>query len=455
MRRAIKVTRWVATFAAAGVAAAMALPNQAPIALVAQAQKTCTVPAAGQGFSTATAAQEDLNAADVTSAVNVLSTRLRLSVQVFRNNCLVATDPLERLSDSVHNDLWSVTKSVISILTGIAAGEGKLSLDAPIGRYLPTGPGWGDAAHRAITARELLTQSSGMDQSILSEALTAGVDPSLPQEALAQPIIYKPGTKFQYYQLGPALLGYVIQRAVGQDLGTFAQQKLFTPIGIASGSYFWLRDRSGLPYGYAHLFLTPPQLARLALLMSNNGTWQGNRVVPASYVHAVSVPSVTNGCYGLLFWTNRSQPCTGADIPAAQTLQRHMIPTAPHDAYEMNGTGGQLAIMIPSLHMTVVTTGYFGSLTLDPPVLLGASPDEMQYTFFRALMKGVEDVQIPDPGPYSGDPIDLDVNPTNYLNPAVLLRDMLASPQCNVVYCNGSIPTDGLIENVQSLDGLG
>jgi hypothetical protein len=177
-------------------------------------------------------------------------------------------------------------------------------------------------------------------------------------------------------------------------------------------------------------------------------------VVPASYVKAVGKPTKTNGCYGLLFWSNGGKPCTGADIPHAQTLDRRAIPSAPTDAYEMNGTGGQLAIMIPSLKMTVVTTGYFGSISLDPPVLLGAAPDEMQWTFFRALMAAVEDAKVTDPGPYRGDPIDLDIDPTNYLNPAVLLRDILTNPECNLLVCNGSVPTQGLIQNAQSLSGL-
>ncbi|MCQ4210572.1 serine hydrolase domain-containing protein [Streptomyces longispororuber] len=421
------------------------------------APKVCATPSGSDSsgsFATADPAQENLDAAQLKAAVTMLSLRLRLSVQVFRNNCLVATGPLDAAGGSLHNNLWSVTKSVVSMLTGIAVDQGKLHLDDPIDRYLPHGPGWGDAAHRAITVRQLLTQTSGLRQSILSEAATTGTDPHLAQEALSQPFVHEPGTTFQYSQLGPALLAYVVQRAVGQDLVAFAQQRLFGPIGIKPGSYFWLRDRSGNAYGYAHLFLTPRQLARLALLMSNNGRWNGSRIVSASYVAAVSEPSPTNGCYGLLFWTNRGKPCTGADIPAAQTLQRHAVPSAPADTYEMNGTGGQLAIMIPSLHMTVVTTGYFGSLSLDPPVLLGSAPDEMQWTFFRALMAAVEDTHVPDPGPYPGDPIDLDVNPMNYLDPGVLLSDAITNPYCNLVFCNGTVPTKGLLQNLQSLPGL-
>lgn len=429
-------------------------PSQAASHHGLAAQKHCTLPTAGERFQTATPAQEDLTKADVTKAVDQLSVRLRLSVQVFRNNCLVAGDPLDAFTDAAHNNLWSVTKSVTSLLTGIAIGEGRIGIDDPIGDYLPTGAGWGDAAHRALTVRKLLTQTSGIDEAILSEAATTGTDVNLAQEALAQPIEHTPGTHFEYSQLGPALLAYVVQRAVGENLQRFAQRVLFTPVGITSGSYLWLEDRSGTPYGYSNLFLTPVQLARLGLLVQNGGRWRGHQVVPASYVAQLGVPTKTNGCYGLLYWTNGGEPCTGANIPSAQTVDRRAIPTAPDDAFEMNGTGGQLNVMIPSLHMTVTTTGYFGDTYPDPSILVGATPGDMQYNFFRTLMKGVQDVHVHDPGPYPGDPIDMDVNPMNYLDPQVLLHDLVSSPTCNIVVCDGTVPTQGLLDDLHELPGL-
>ncbi|HVT20918.1 MAG TPA: serine hydrolase, partial [Mycobacteriales bacterium] len=319
---------------------------------------------------------------------------------------------------------------------------------------LPHGPGWGDAAHRAITVRQLLTQTSGIAEAILSEAASTGTDPNLAKEALGQPIVHKPGTHFEYSQLGPALLAYVVQRAVGVPLPAYAQRKLFGPVGIPAGSWFWLEDRAGTPYGYSNLFLTPGQMARLGLLMQNGGRWNSRQVVPASYVAKVSRPKPTNGCYGLLFWTNRGRPCTGANIPAAETVHRRAVPSAPRDMYQMNGTGSQLNLMIPSLHMTVTTTGWFGDTYPDPAILLGATPGNLQYDFFRALMKSVQDVRYRDPGPYRGDGIKLDLDPRNYLDPQVALRDLVTNPDCNVLMCDGTFPTKGWTDAFGDLPGL-
>jgi hypothetical protein len=69
-------------------------------------------------------------------------------------------------------------------------------------------------------------------------------------------------------------------------------------------------------------------------------------------------------------------------------------------------------------------------------------------------MKGVEDVHVHDPGPYPGDPIDMDVNPMNYLAPQVLLHDLVSSPTCNIVVCDGTVPTQGLLDDLHELPGL-
>jgi CubicO group peptidase (beta-lactamase class C family) len=342
------------------------------------------------------------------------------------------------------------------MLTGIALGERKLALDEPIGKYLPAG--WGDAAHRAITIRDLLTETAGMQQSILSETATVGTDPDVAREALALPIQETPGTYFNYTQRVPDLLAYVLQSAVGEDLQTFAQQKLFGPIGIPANSYFWLRDRGGDTYGYAWLFIPPPQFARLGLLMLNNGNWNGQQIIPLSYVRQVAIPTKTNPCYGLMFWNNAGRPCVTASIPSRRILDRRMVPSAPADMYAMIGAFQQNNFIIPSLHMLVTWTGLGGDASLDPQAILSADPGaDLYYNEFRILMHGVLDQHIADPGPYKADSPNLNVDPMQYLNPNVLLDGLGlnagAPPDCNVVYCAGTNPTTGPIDNLEAILG--
>jgi CubicO group peptidase (beta-lactamase class C family) len=398
--------------------------------------KTCALPAGGTTFETATPAQEDLDPAAVDQALLYAETHLRTSVQIFRNNCLVGSSLLNTVTSNVPWEIFSATKSVVSILTGIAYDEHKLELDDPIGNYLPVGPGWGDAAHRAITIRDLLTETAGIRESILAEFASIGTDPNIAQEALAQPITHAPGTHFEYSQRDVDLLAYVVQRAVGEDLQAFAQQYLFGPIGIPAGSYIWLRDRSGNTYGYADLFIPPTQFAKLGLLLQNDGVWRGTRIVSSSYIQQAVANSPMNPCYGFLFWHNGGDSCTGANIPAAETVSGPLIGSAPPDLFAMVGALQQNNFMIPSLHMTVTWTGILGDTAPNLSVFLSAGPtSNLYYNFFQLLMAGVLDVTVPNPGPYTTPPLDLDINPLNYLSPFELLTDYFPNTTCNIILC--------------------
>ncbi len=188
--------------------------------------------------------------------------------------------------------------------------------------------------------------------------------------------------------------------------------------------------------------------------MQNGGRYNGSRqVVPAEWVHAVAEPSPRNPCYGFLFWNNAGKPCTGANIPVATTIQQTAVASAPGDLFAMVGALQQNNFMIPSLNMTVTWAGVLGDTAPNLSVLLSATPGDLYYNFFRILMRAVQDKAIPDTGPYKSPPFSLDVNPLNYLNPIVLLRDLIASPECNILFCNGGIPTKGLLQNLESILG--
>ncbi|KAL5361532.1 beta-lactamase/transpeptidase-like protein [Aspergillus floccosus] len=417
-------------------------------------EKSCRLPTTNDGnFETATPEEVGMTSAEVDAAFAYANLHGRLSVQIFRNNCLVGRGIADPITDSLPAQVWSVTKSVVGILAGMVTADGKLDLDRCIGDYLPDEPGWGDAAHRAITVREILTETSGVQEALLAEAATVLTDPSAIQEFLAQRIIHPPGTYFEYGQRTADAAAYIVQRAVGRDLQEYAQERLFGPLGIENSSYFWLRDRSGNTYGYAWLFIAPKHLARLGLMMQNGGQYAGQQIVPYNWVQAMATPSPKNPCYGYLFWNNRGKPCTGANIPVATTIQDTSIGSAPHDLFAMVGALHQNNFMIPSLNMTVTWTGVLGDTAPNLSVLLSATPGNLYYDFFRILMRAMSDPDVPDAGPYRSPPLSLDINPLNYLNPEVLLNDVVSNPHCNVLFCNGGIPTKGLFDNLEAILG--
>ncbi|WP_280437337.1 serine hydrolase domain-containing protein [Nocardia carnea] len=408
----------------AGVAAVTLVVGQVFAAEVsaAPAQVECAV-SSGREPQRAQPEQVGLDAQRLTDALAFAGRRNRLNVQVFRHNCLAGEGPSNEQTGHIPWNVWSVTKSVVSLLTGIAADRGLVDIAAPIGRYLP--PGLGDARRRAITVENLLTETSGMRTGVVTEGITGAVpiDPNSAVQALGVPLDHDPGTVFTYSQRTVDLLSYVVERAVGEPLQEFAQRELFTPLGIERGDWYWARDRSGHTYGYAHLLIPPDDLAKLGLLVANNGDWGGRQVVSAQYLTRATTPSPANPCYGYLFWLGS----TCAENPSF----------LPPDTYAMSGMGLQNVFVVPSLDLVVMWTGVFGNVSKYGPAGILQNFEELPHEFFRQLMAAFQEPPVADPGPYVEPPVQAD--PGAYIDTDILLAVFgignSAYPGCDVFAC--------------------
>lgn len=371
--------------------------------------------------ATPEAAGFDAEALD--AALRFADGRNRFNVQVFRGNCLVGEGPNNAETGRVPWNVWSSTKSVVSLLAGMAIDRGVLELHAPVDRYLPAG--LGDAEHRAITVHNLLTETSGMRAAVLTEGITGviPIDPNSAVQALGVPLINPPGTVFGYSQRNVDLLAYVVELALGEPLQQFAQRELFDPLGIERGDYYWARDRSGNTYGYAHLMIPPDDFAKLGLLVANDGRWGQHRIVSADYLRAATGPSATYACYGYLFWIGNG--CS--DIPDF----------LPPDTYAMSGLGLQNVFIVPSLDLVVVWTGVFGNVSRYGPQGVFQNFRELPHEFFRRLAAAMTDRPLGDPAPYQEPPVRMD--PGRYLDTDLLISIFgigpAAFPGCNVFSC--------------------
>ncbi|APE32851.1 hydrolase [Nocardia mangyaensis] len=367
----------------------------APVHAAPRGGVECSV-TSGRELERAMPEQVGLDPAKLAEALQFADSRNRLNVQVFRHNCLVGEGPRNEETGNVAWNIWSVTKSVVSLLTGIASDQGKLAIDAPIDRYLP--PGLGDAAHRAITVENLLTETSGMKVGVLTEGITAviPVDPHSAVQALAVELTNPPGTTFSYSQRNVDLLSYVIELAVGEPLQDFAQRELFGPLGIAGEDYYWARDRSGFTYGYAHLLMPPNNLAKIGLLVANDGRWGAERVISDDYLRKARTPSPQNRCYGYLFWV-------GADCAESPDF-------LPPDTFFMSGLALQNVFFMPELDLMVMWTGAFGNITEHGARGVIAHPEELPHEFFRRLFAAFTDTPVPVAEPYVEPPLEFEAS---------------------------------------------
>ncbi|WP_405484455.1 serine hydrolase domain-containing protein [Nocardia sp. NBC_00511] len=341
----------------------------------------------------------------------------RFTVQVFRNNCLIAGSPNNQRAGGVAWNLWSGTKSVVSLVAGLAVDDHLLSVDDPIDRYLPAG--LGDAAHRAITVRSLLTETSGMEIAIASEGVTglAQLDPNVVAQALGMPIQHPQGTTWQYSQRAVDLLVYVVQQAIGEDFQAYAQRRLFDPLGIHRSDYYWARDRSGNTYGHAHLVMPPDDYVKLGLLLVNRGNWHGVQVVSTDYLTQALTPVEPNPCYGFLITVNG---------PTCDDL----FPGLPSDAMQMAGMMRQDNFIVPSLGLLVSWTG----------VTVPGGAVSFPHDVLRGITAAFRQPTLPDPGPYVARP-DTSITDPMLINPDATLAALglgpMSYPGCGLFACLG------------------
>jgi CubicO group peptidase (beta-lactamase class C family) len=404
----------------------------------------------------AQAADVALDASKLEEAIDFATSRSAESVRVYRFGCLIATSRLDPVYEHKARHGWSLTKGVLSLLVGRAQTLGRLTLDDPIDKYLPAG--MGDAAHRALTFRQLLTSTHGLRMHWGREGNPAtwtpvgGVDQV--REALATPFSRPPGEEFEYHQWGYTLAGYAVQQAVGKDLQQFAHDELFGPIGIPRNHWYWYRDRAGNSEGAYHIFMRPEDYARIGHLMLSRGTWDGHRIIDEAYMNEAVRGIPLNPAFGLAIWDNSADWFITWGMPGRHLVKRPPIASAPRDMFFGYGWRGQHIFVIPSLQMVIVRTGedmdrQAGDIEQFP---YQGIQGEGYHEWFRLLMKAVTDRSVPDPGPWTN-PAPENVITQEYWGPT---DDGLgahnigpgATPGCTAVGCDGEVYTDGLQSNL-------
>ncbi|MFT4921653.1 MAG: CubicO group peptidase (beta-lactamase class C family) [Haloarculaceae archaeon] len=407
-----------------------------------QAEKP-PLPVESDGFEETSPSGVEMDPETTRRAIDYATTRNAASLRVYRHNQLVGTSRLDPVTAEVQNNVWSTTKGVVSMLAGRAVELGHLDVGDRIGKYIP----FADAAHSRITIEQLLTQSSGLP---LNWSAELSQPPDTVRYTLGLDIEDEPGTDFEYGQTTCTVLAYAIEQAVGEDLQRFAQKQLFGPLGIERDDWFWLRDRAGNTHGYAYLYIRPTDLARLGHVMLRNGQWRNQQLLDSSYVERASAPSDTNPYYGYLFWINQSDHGYTVDMPDQKFIRdRRLVESAPRDMYAFVGFLDQIIFVIPSLDMVVIRTGFPGNYQLDPQELITAHPGRWMHEFFRILMRAVEDVDVPDPGPYRNE-TDLEFDYNYFVdadeNAAALGLGPEAPEGCTVLGCESPVASEGYVQ---------
>ncbi|WP_279820550.1 serine hydrolase [Pseudomonas sp. GD03944] len=252
---------------------------------------------------------------------------------------------------------WSISKSIMATVLGVAYGEGRFKLDAPAAEYYPP-----FARHPGVKVGHLLNWASGLDwqedyeyaplkSSVVAMLYTRGRS-DMAQFAAEHEADAAPGQRFRYSSGDSNVLSAALRGMLGPQ-GNYADYPwtaLFEPIGITSA--VWETDAAGTFVGSSYAYLTARDLARIGLLMQRDGRWQERQVLPKAWVEFNRTP----------FANYQPQPDKAGDaVPGGQWWLNAAVgaiakpwPDAPGNTFAALGHWGQALYVLPTEKLVVV-----------------------------------------------------------------------------------------------------
>lgn len=260
------------------------------------------------------------------------------SLLVFRNGKLIAeaypNDPED--INRPHN-IQSCTKSITSILTGIAIKDDLDSLNEFLYDVYPEYFDL-DLSKRTITIEDALLMQTGLefDNGVHTQQLYETESNSV-EFVLKQKQIYSSGTIMKYNDGAPHLISKVLEKKTEKPMSGYAEEKLFSPLNITD--WKWEAAKDGTTFGAFSLFLKPRDFGKIGQLLLKNGFWNSEMIIDSSYLSKATTIQTSanfNGTpYGYYFWI----------LPA-------------YNAYCALGHGGQFLLVAPDKKLVVVYTAF-------------------------------------------------------------------------------------------------
>jgi CubicO group peptidase (beta-lactamase class C family) len=290
------------------------------------------------------------------------------SLLIVRHGYMVVEEYFNGSSAEDVHTIQSDSKSITSLLIGIALQQGKIhSVEDKVLDYFPEYRNIRnlDANKAALSIKDLLTMRTGLDW---SEANYSGSPLQQLNDCrcdwlklvLDWPMREMPGTRFEYNSGGVILLGGIIRNVTGMSVDNFAQENLFNPLGVKGA--WWVQ---GLPEGLPHtgggLNLRAQDMARIGYLLLRQGRWGERQIIAEDWLkqsmqHWVRNPRTFNSHavdYGYLWWL---LPLDGIGITQGEDA----------DIYTASGARDQWIFVIPKYDMVVVVTGNTSSTFAQP-----------------------------------------------------------------------------------------
>ena len=276
---------------------------------------------------------------------------------------------------------FSVSKSFLSALIGIAVGDGLIdSIEDPVTKYIPDFNGTG---YEGVRIKDILQMSSGVkfnedyadpksDINIFGRAVARGssfrdFSKTLEREKT-------PGTYHHYVSIDTQVLGFLLAEVTGVSVQDYLYEKIWNKIGMEQGAYY-ITDNLGVEMALGGLNATLRDYAKFGQLYLNDGNWMGEQVVPAEWVKASYNPdgphlkpgehdmSSSPWGYGLQWW----------------------VPGFPDTDYTASGVYNQYIYIDPLTNVVVAKTSSNHRYTAEKEY-----SKAVNVAMFRAIAKSIQ-----------------------------------------------------------------
>jgi CubicO group peptidase (beta-lactamase class C family) len=245
---------------------------------------------------------------------------------------------------------WSVAKSVVSILVGIARDEGRLrDLSMTLDAYSPALAG---SDYGRVSLHDALTMSSGIAFSeeydrAASDIHTLFARVLYLRESVGHYLALRsrevaPGTRFHYASSDTLALGLALRDAVRTPLAQYLEEKLWKPLGMEYDASWNSESDTGMELAFCCLNVRPRDFAKIGRLMARGGDWDGKRIVSESWVRESTRPE---------------EPRAAGRLPRHPWGYQYQwwIPGTP-GAFMAAGVWGQFIYVDPARRLVIVKT---------------------------------------------------------------------------------------------------
>lgn len=298
------------------------------------------------------------------------------SLIVIKNDTIVYEKYFKERKPEEIQTVFSVTKSFVSALTGIAIAEGKIkSVNQPVSDFIPE---FSEGTLAKITISHLLNMTSGLNESDYDDMAKLSLFYyAKDHHKMARKLKsrFEPGTHFQYSSMCTQLLGMCLEQATGKHLEEYLREKIWEPMGMeVTGSISM--DRRGHAKAFGGLATTPIDLAKFGLMYLHGGKWNGKQIVPEEWVKLSSQRDTLNGrssAYGNCFWQDT--------YPLEDAIHK--------TDFFAGGYRGQIIYVNPENNTVIVRTG-----VRDADVHWGRSLSKLALFPFESTKQNIETEQL-------------------------------------------------------------